>query len=124
MLVGFDHVNIRTSRLDEMVAWYGEILGLKPGWRPDFAFPGAWLYLGDVAYVHLIGEDRARRPEDLTLEHFAFRGEGMATFMAKLEQRGIAAELFEVTDASVVQVNIRDPEGIHIHIDFALAEYR
>ncbi len=38
-----DHVNIRTSRLSEMVDWYRDILGLSSGKRPDFPFPGAWV---------------------------------------------------------------------------------
>ena len=39
-----DHVNLRTANLDVMVAWYGRILGMHPGPRPGFSFPGAWLY--------------------------------------------------------------------------------
>ncbi|MCJ7873093.1 VOC family protein [Phaeobacter sp. J2-8] len=57
MLTGFDHVNIRTTNLDTMIAWYGDILGLHPGKRPPFRFPGAWLYLGDRAVVHLVAVD-------------------------------------------------------------------
>jgi catechol 2,3-dioxygenase len=34
------HFNLKTSRLDEMIAWYGVVLGMKP----NYAFPGgAWL---------------------------------------------------------------------------------
>ena len=39
-----DHVNLRTADLDRMVAWYGRVLDMHPGPRPDFAFPGAWPY--------------------------------------------------------------------------------
>ena len=35
-----DHVNVRTANLDNMVAWYGEMLGMNPGKRPNFPFPG------------------------------------------------------------------------------------
>lgn len=39
-----DHVNIQTTQLNKMVAWYEEILGLRTGPRLAFLFPGAWLY--------------------------------------------------------------------------------
>lgn len=83
-----DHVNIVTTRLDDMVAWYSDILGLKPGWRPDFDFPGAWLYAGDNAVVHLIGTDEtgavgAESP--LKLEHFAFSAQGREGFESRLK---------------------------------------
>ena len=83
MLTAFDHVNVRTSRLDEMIAWYGDVLGMKTGPRPDFSFPGAWLYLGDNAVVHLVGEKVERRAEDPKLEHVAFRAKGLAAFQDK-----------------------------------------
>ena len=34
------HFNLKTSRLEEMIAWYGVVVGMKP----NYAFPGgAWL---------------------------------------------------------------------------------
>ena len=53
-LLAFDHVNVRTANLAAMVDWYDRVLGMKPGKRPNFDFPGAWLYLGDQALVHLV----------------------------------------------------------------------
>mgnify|MGYP000188652562 CR=1 FL=1 len=64
-----DHVNVRTARLDAMIAWYGEMLGMNTGPRPDFDFPGAWLYAGDNAVIHLVGVDAPTGPPDnLALE--------------------------------------------------------
>ena len=50
-----DHVNVRTANLDAMIEWYGDMLGMKTGPRPDFSFPGAWLYAGDDPVIHLVG---------------------------------------------------------------------
>ncbi|MDO6732187.1 hypothetical protein Q4577_19315 [Marinovum sp. 2_MG-2023] len=50
-----DHVNIQTTQVEALVAWYGDILGLRTGPRPNFPFPGAWLYAGDAAVIHLVG---------------------------------------------------------------------
>lgn len=123
MITAFDHVNVRTANLDGMVAFYDDVLGLKPGRRPDFGFPGAWLYLGDQAYVHLVAV--TSRPEaggNVTLEHFAFRAHGLAAFRARLEDRGIEHSVDAVPGFPVVQVNFRDPDGNHIHVDFDAAE--
>ena len=37
-----DHVNIRTAKLDEMSAFYEDVLGLPRGKRPSFPMGGAW----------------------------------------------------------------------------------
>jgi len=119
----FDHVNIWTTKLPEMVDWYQDILGLKPGPRPDFAFDGAWMYLGDAPLVHLVASDKPREVHgNASLEHFAFSATGMAEFLALLESRDIAYSVDPVPGFPIVQVNFRDPEGIHIHVDFDPAE--
>jgi len=123
MLKAFDHVNIRTRNLDQMIAWYGDILGMAPGKRPNFPFPGAWLYLGDQAVVHLVGvEADVVAGGPVTLEHFAFQAEGMAAFQEKLAARGITHSVDPVPGFPIVQVNLHDPDGNHIHVDFNTAE--
>ena len=95
-LTAFDHANVRTSNLDAMVTWYADILGLHAGYRPDFGFPGAWLYLGDLAVIHLVGTDEApvaRDDDNLRLEHLAFRATDFPAFRDRLEARGIPYRL-------------------------------
>jgi catechol 2,3-dioxygenase-like lactoylglutathione lyase family enzyme len=123
-ITAFDHVNVRTANLDAMIAWYGEYLGLQVGPRPDFGFPGAWLYLGDQAIVHLVGAQINPADADrLTLEHFALRATGMSEFLAKLESGGLRYKIDPVPGFPVVQVNLHDPDGNHIHVDFDAAEH-
>ncbi len=113
-----DHVNLRTADLDRLVAFYGEVLGLEPGWRPPFDFPGAWLYCGERPVVHLVGEQRPRAGEDPRLEHFAFAAEGLAEFLGRLRARKVAYWVRVVPGIELRQVNFRDPDGNHIHVDF------
>ena len=55
MSVGLlDHYNVRTANLAETVSFYETVLGLENGDRPNFAFPGAWMYSEGRAVVHLI----------------------------------------------------------------------
>ena len=79
-----DHFTIKVSDLDASTRFYTDVVGLRNGARPDFAFGGAWLYCGDHPLVHLI--DRARQALGLAkgksglqrgmganLDHVAFR---------------------------------------------------
>ncbi|TNF17769.1 MAG: glyoxalase [Rhodobacteraceae bacterium] len=123
MLTAFDHVNVRTAQLETMIAFYGDILGLHPGKRPDFGFGGAWLYLGDHACVHLVEVADPPKPvPNVTLEHFAFRARDMAQFRARLDAAGISHSVDPVPGLPLVQINFRDPDGNHIHVDFDTAE--
>ncbi|MDG1117732.1 MAG: VOC family protein [Flavimaricola sp.] len=120
MIEDLDHINIRTSRLAEMIDWYDKVLGMKPGPRPDFSFPGAWLYAKDQAMVHVVEvkAEPGSDPDDLKLEHGAFRATGFDEFIAKLDRMGEKYELTRVPTFPIVQVNIWDPDGNHLHIDF------
>ncbi len=124
-----DHVNIRTANLKRMVAFYETVLGLRIGPRPDFNFPGAWLYAGDRSVVHLIEVESQPpapgSPARLTLEHFAFSASGGAAgldaFTKMLDERGLPYELAQVPDFGITQVNLCDPDGNHLHVDFSIA---
>ena len=122
-LTKLDHVNIRTADLAAMVAFYEQVLGFVNGPRPPFGFPGAWLYCGEAAVVHLIEVAEQPAPKgELRLEHFAFSAAGLADFLALLRGRGEAYELAVVPEFDIIQVNIHDPDGNHIHVDFEAAE--
>ena len=116
-----DHVNVRTAQLDTMINWYTEILGLRLGPRPNFPFPGAWMYSGEDAVVHLVGvegEPGAGAEQDLRLEHFALAATGRGSFEQKLQAAGEKFETVDLTEVGITQYNIWDPDGNHIHIDF------
>ena len=120
-----DHVNVRTGHLEAMVAWYTNTLGLRAGDRPNFPFPGAWMYAGEQAVVHLVGVDGdpgAGAEVPLKLEHFALSPTGRTDFEARLSEAGEKFEANELTDVGIVQYNVWDPDGNHIHIDFLTDE--
>ncbi len=120
-----DHVNIRTTDLAGMIAWYTDILGLENGFRPNFSMAGAWMYLGDTPAVHLVlidSEDAVGSERDLKLEHFAFSATGRAAFEEKLNATGQRYEANPIPQINIVQFNVWDPDGNHIHIDFPMEE--
>ncbi|MGI9413135.1 MAG: VOC family protein [Hyphomicrobiales bacterium] len=118
-----DHVNLRTTRLDAMIAWYGRVLGMHMGDRPPFPFPGAWLYSGDDATVHLIGVDgEPQAGGALSLEHFAFSATGLGAMLAALERDAVPYKLADVPGFGIIQINLWDPDGNHLHVDFKAEE--
>lgn len=118
-----DHVNLRTHRVAEMVEWYGRVLGMPSGDRPNFPFPGAWLYSDGVPTVHLNGVPKVgEQSSDLALEHFAFKAKGLKAFIEKLDRIGEKYAVAAVPGAPIVQINVYDPDGNHIHIDFVATE--
>lgn len=124
MLKALDHVNIRTASVEAMAAWYERVLGLRSGPRPPFPFPGAWLYCGERAVVHLVGTAATPSAAEsgLRLEHFALDAEGLGDFIDHLDSTGTAYRIGLTPGApplgGIVQVNIADPDGNHIHVDF------
>jgi len=117
-----DHVNLRTTRLDEMIEWYSNILDMSPGDRPPFSFPGAWCYRHGHALVHLVGVDHEGGTENLKLEHFALSATGLKEFLAHLEKHNVRTRIGRLPEFRHVQVNIWDPDGNHIHVDFSPEE--
>ncbi len=119
-----DHVNIRTANLEPMRRFYTEILGLEDGPRPEFGFPGAWLYVGPIAAVHLVETKKPAAGEDPKLEHFAFRMTGVRETIERLEKAGIDYDVRARPRLGVLQVNVHDPDGNHVELAFPPVETR
>ncbi len=136
-LAALDHVTIHTARLSELTDFYARILGLRPGKRPPFRFEGAWLYCGDRPTLHLVELPTAQDnqapatqdnpaqdgpPRTPKIEHFAFRAEGLAEFLAQLRGFDVAYRTNVVPEFEIRQVHLRDPDGNHVEIAFAPEE--
>lgn len=113
-----DHVTLNTDRLSETMAFYESFLGLKPGWRPDFGFPGAWLYPAESDYpiVHLIGAIAVTQGG--MFDHIAFRGHGLQGYLKKVKAAGEWFHAMSVPGTPFTQVHHRDPNGVKIEVTF------
>jgi len=123
MIRRLDHVNLRTANLERLVRFYEDAVGLKQGERPPLGFPGAWMYAGDAPVIHLVGVPEQPTPSGpLRLEHFAFTASGLRAFLARLEQRGVEYRQSRQAGTGNVVVNLRDPDGNRLHVDFPAHE--
>ena len=116
-----DHVNIQTARLDETVRFFEAVLGLRPGTRPAFPFPGAWLYLGDQAVIHLIGlqpDDPAAITGSGAVNHLAFMGKDCQEFLSRISKAGIPHIVRDVPGLDQRQVFLKDPNDVTVEISF------
>jgi len=126
MSVGvLDHFNIRTRDLKATVGFYQDILGLENGARPNFAFPGAWLYSEGRAVVHLVDispTDEAQKPDSGVVHHVAFISRGFDGMKKRLTAKGVEFEARQVPGGELWQIFIRDPNGVMIELNYEAAK--
>lgn len=48
-----DHFTIRTALWAETAEFFEQVIGLTPGPRPGFRFPGCWMYAGGHPLLHI-----------------------------------------------------------------------
>jgi len=125
-VTAMNHFNILTDDLPATLAFYEEHLNLKPGARPPFNFPGAWLYAdggkGRDPILHIVAGKQKKDLVKGVIDHMAFTGSGLAKAVEKLKGRGIAYELRKLPAYGTWQLFFHDPNGAKVEIDFDPAE--
>ena len=120
-----DHFTILTTNSQETVAFYYDILGLTPGPRPDFSFPGAWLYNGGRRCFMSSKNLSFRKAAGSSTISLSW-GTDVPAYIAKLKARGIKYDLRRLPQsghaAGVWQLFFFDPSGARVEIDFAATE--
>lgn len=117
-----NHFTLLTDDLARSTEFYVEVLGLKPGLRPPLAFPGAWLYAGEQAVLHIIaGRELPEQPAGV-LDHMAFSAENLPETTALLHRRGIEYSLRRQQESRLWQLFLVDPDGARVELVFAAEE--
>ena len=134
LINSLDHCAIRTTKLQETRDFFVDILGLEDGERPDFPFPGAWLYTDSTAVIHLIGV----APDDPSglqryvggeistealqgsgaFDHIAFRANDPSVLTERLKQADYEYRERQVPNMNLFQIFVEDPNGITIELNY------
>ncbi|MEO6566371.1 MAG: VOC family protein [Casimicrobiaceae bacterium] len=119
---GMNHFTVLTDDVPATVDFYGRFLGLTDGPRPDLGFPGAWLYAGSAAILHVVGGKPREQLRPGVIDHMAFSASGLNETLATLEAGGVKHVCRQQTDTNIWQVFFFDPNGARVELDFSSDE--
>jgi catechol 2,3-dioxygenase-like lactoylglutathione lyase family enzyme len=117
-----NHFTVLTRDLDASKAFYIGLLGFTDGPRPPFDFPGAWLYVGEQAVLHLVAGRPVPDPPAGVLDHMAFSASDLAATVAQLKARGLDYVLRRQAGYGPWQLFFHDPNGAKVELDFSADE--
>jgi glyoxylase I family protein len=116
-----NHLAVVTNRLEESRKFYRDVLGFREIWRPNFTFPGAWLFNYGLT-IHILGKEQesraaGRTPAIQTRDpHLALHANDLAAVERLLEEHGIPFRRNMQADTGVRQLFFQDPDGYHIEV--------
>jgi catechol 2,3-dioxygenase-like lactoylglutathione lyase family enzyme len=129
-LTQLQHYMVLSKDLERTRAFYCDVLGLRLGPRPPFKFDGWWIYVGDVAAIHVAGRESydqtsrsALNPSDPvkhgsgSVDHIAFAATGYDELIASFERHGVQYRGTQVPGSDLRQLFVFDPDGVQIEIN-------
>lgn len=122
MIHDLNHFTVIAEDLDRTLAFYCGLLGLQQGPRPDLGFPGAWLYAGGRAVLHVYSDRPVPAQRAGVIDHMAFSARGLQQVKARLDAQGLPYDLRRQKGAGTWQLFCHDPNGAKVELDFAADE--
>ena len=127
-----DHVNIRTERLDETIAFYSTMLEMacRPPPGGSDVSRGTWIYDGDDHPVFHVGTFEARYPgEDAhdglepargsgAIHHVALECLGYDELLDRLKAANHAISTNDLPSFGLRQIFVKDPNGVTLELTF------
>jgi catechol 2,3-dioxygenase-like lactoylglutathione lyase family enzyme len=116
-----DHYNVSTRKFKVTVQFYEDVLGFVNGPRPQFNFPGAWLYSAGHPVLHLndISQtDKRQAPDSGVIDHVAFSSRGFEAMKQHLTGKGVLYRVNQVPNNARWQIFLRDPNNVEIELNF------
>ena len=117
-IVAMNHFTVLARDLSVTLDFYVDVLGLREGYRPDLGFPGAWLYAGDAALLHIVAGRALPADPRGVLDHMAFSATDLRGTVGRLDARGIPYDLRRLPEAGTWQLFCFDPNGARVELDF------
>jgi len=140
--LSLNHFSIRSLEIEKTTEFFSKVLGLTVGPRPEFPFPGVWLYNGDEnswsnAVLHLIAIDK-NDPNGLkqylgerdasslhgsgAVDHIAFFATGLEEKIALLKSMKTPYRERTVPVLKLHQIFLDDPNGVVIELNYPAEE--
>lgn len=126
-----EHFLVVSGALEETRDFYRDVLGLEVGPRPDLGFAGYWLYLDEVACLHLadresytdykarVGTPVPQQTADTgAIDHIAFNATDFDATIARLEAKGLDYRQNFIGDIGLRQIFIQDPNKVTLELNF------
>ena len=139
-----NHLAIRSLDANGTKDFFNVVLGLVPGPRPDFPFPGYWMYKEDSdhsnylnAVIHIVEID-PKDPSGLinylgnkelptlkgsgAIDHVAFYATGLEKMLTHLKKLQIPMRERLVPTIKLHQIFLEDPNGITVELNYPAHE--
>src|ERR1700694_5037888 len=109
---GMNHFTVLSDDLEATKTFYCSLLGLEVAPRPNFQFPGWWLYAGDTPVLHVIHRKQLGELRAGVIDHMAFTATDLPGTAEKLRRLppGVRGGLW--------QLFFDDPHGAKVEFDF------
>jgi glyoxylase I family protein len=117
-ITAVNHVGRISTHIEESKKFYRDVLGFREVARPNFDFPGAWLFNYGIM-IHLIYNEAATGPVgeiQTRHDHLALHTDDLERAERLLKEHGVAYRKNVVADRNIVQIFCRDPDGHHVEI--------
>jgi catechol 2,3-dioxygenase-like lactoylglutathione lyase family enzyme len=121
-----NHFTVLSDDLEATKEFYCDLLGFEVGPRPNFQFPGYWLYVGSTPILHVIHRTQLNEVRAGVIDHMAFTATDLVGTVAKLEKADVKYELRRLPPngpaAGLWQLFFDDPHGGKVEFDFDKSE--
>lgn len=123
------HYMVLSKDLEKTRHFYVDVLGLRAGPRPPFDFEGLWIYVGEVAVVHVATQSSydatgrlaqttgGQRHGSGSVDHIAFAADDYDALVQSFDRHGVTYRATQVPASDLRQLFVHDPDGIQIEIN-------
>ena len=122
MIERIDHINIKTARFAETVAFYEAVFDLRqmPALTMEDQEANVWLATAEGRTLIHVNTTETERPAASlsTLDHVAFAGVDLVAMRERLDRLGIEHGHMVSRVPTIEQIFLSDPNGIRIEITF------
>jgi catechol 2,3-dioxygenase-like lactoylglutathione lyase family enzyme len=133
-ITAWDHYTVRSRDASASLAFYGQALGLSVRKREGFSVPAFVVSIGDQEVVHVFqasaemeaifaklpSADQLQGWNTGRLHHVEFWASDLHAMRERLTAHGVAINERTLPDKYQVQMN--DPDGIEVNLNFPLSE--